>query len=88
MSRLSNRLAGFFAALPAILLMTFMNVLISYTVAATVMLMSMASGLGGSHPKLCLVAAILVAIGVHCWIVFNHKLRAYIKQQEGTIEDE
>ena len=85
MSPLAKKLAGFFAALPAILLMTFINVFICFTVAGTVMLELLAGG-GSKYPYLCLGTAILVAIGVHCWIVFNHKLRAYIKQQ-GNVDE-
>lgn len=77
---LRGKLAQLFAVLPAILLMTFINVFICFTVAGTVMLELLAAGGGNKHPYFVLGVAILVAIGTHCWIVFNHKLRAYIKQ--------
>lgn len=85
---LHKRLARLLAALPAILLMTFINVFICFTVAGTVMLELMATGGGNKHPYVTLGVAILVAIGTHCWIVFNHKLRAYIRQQEEGTTDE
>lgn len=66
------------AALPAILLTTFMNVFITSAVAGVVMIELAAAG----HKYIALGAAILTAVVVYSWIVFNHKLRAYIKSQE------
>jgi len=34
------------------------------------------------HKHLALGAAILTAVVVYSWLVFNHKLRVYIKSQE------
>ncbi len=66
------------AALPAILLTTFMNVFITSAVAGVVMIELAAVG----HKYVALGAAILTAVVVYSWIVFNHKLRHYIKSQE------
>ena len=71
------------AALPAILLMTFMNVFITFAVAGVVMIELAAVG----YSRIALGAAILTAVIVYSWLVFNHKLRFYIQKQE-TLEDE
>jgi len=71
-------LSRLLAALPAILLITFMNVFITSAVAGVVMIELAAAG----HSRIALGAAILTAVIVYSWLVFNHKLRAYIKNQE------
>lgn len=58
--------------------MTMMNVFITFAVAGIVMLELVTAG----HSRIALGAAILTAVIVYTWIVFNHKLRAYIKKQE------
>jgi hypothetical protein len=79
MSGLRDKVTKFLAILPAILLVTFANVFISFTVAAVVMLQLITSG----HNKyLALGVAVLVAVVTHFYIVFNHKIRDYIKQGE------
>jgi hypothetical protein len=83
MSSLSNNLSKLLATLPAILLTTFINVFISFTVSASVMMILLDSNI---YKPLCLGLAILTAIGTHGWIMFNHKLRAYIEQQGNTDE--
>jgi hypothetical protein len=75
-----TRLSALLAALPAILLMTFMNVFITFAVAGVVMIELAAAG----HSRIALGAAILTAVIVYSYIVFNHKLRAYINKQETT----
>lgn len=79
MSRLRDKVTQFLAILPAILLVTFANVFISFTVAAVVMLQLIT---GGHNKYLSLGVAILVAIVTHFYIVFNHKIRNYIKHGE------
>ncbi len=81
MSLRMPKLSRLLAALPAIILMTMMNVFITFAVAGVVMLELVAVG----HSRIALGAAILTAVIVYSWIVFNHKLRAYIKKQE-TLE--
>ncbi len=79
MSHIRDKVANFLAILPAILLVTFANVFISFTVAAVVMVQLITTG----HNKyLSLGVAILTAIFTHLYIVFNHKIRNYIKQGE------
>jgi hypothetical protein len=72
-----SKLIQLLAVLPAILLVTFMNVFITSAVAGVVMIQLSAAG----HNKVALWAAILVAVIVYSWLLFNHKLRNYIKQE-------
>jgi hypothetical protein len=64
--------------LPAILLITFVEVVIVFATAFLVMIELMPE-LGQQHPHVVLGIVIMVAVGTHAWIVFNHKIRAYIK---------
>jgi hypothetical protein len=82
MSDLRKRLSGLLAAVPVIILMTMMNVFITFTVSGVVMLQLVTAG----HSRIALGAAILTAVIVYTWIVFNHKLRAYISKQESLNE--
>jgi hypothetical protein len=77
MPSLRSRLLKLLAVLPAILLATFMNVFITSAVAGVVMIQLSAAG----HNSVALWAAILVAVIVYSWLLFNHKLREYIKQE-------
>lgn len=67
--------------LPAIIIMTFIEVLICFSVAALVMLELM-PGLGREHPHVVLGLSILVALVTQAWIHWNHKVRAYIRSKE------
>lgn len=71
-----QKLGRFLATLPAILLMTMLNVFIASATSGVVMIQLMA---GGCQKYVALGVAILTAIGTMSWIVWNHKLRAYIK---------
>jgi len=80
-------LSRLLAALPAILLLTFFNVFITSTVAGFVMIQL--AYLTQGHPYLrwiVLPVSIITAVAVYSWIVFNHKLRIYIKNQGETNE--
>jgi len=79
-----GKLSRLLAALPAILLITFMNVFITSTVAGVVMIELAAAG----HKHVGLGAALLTAVVVYSWLVFNHKLREYIKQQESQDDEQ
>lgn len=60
------------------------NVMITSAMAGAFMLQFQAAYPGAHWP---LPLAILVALFVYLWLVFNHKLRAYITEQ-GTTTDE
>jgi hypothetical protein len=68
------------AALPAILLMVLMNGFITSAVSGVVMIEMAAAG----HKYLGLGSAILTAVVVYSWLVYNHKLREYIKSLESS----
>jgi divalent metal cation (Fe/Co/Zn/Cd) transporter len=78
MSPFRKGLVRLLNALPAIILVTFIEVIIVFATAALVMLELMPI-IGQTHPGTVLVLAVITAIGTHFWIVFNHKIRAYIK---------
>lgn len=65
------------ATLPVIIMITFIEVLISFSVAALAMLELM-PGLGREHPLVVLVLSIVIAIATQTWIMINHKVRAYV----------
>jgi succinate dehydrogenase hydrophobic anchor subunit len=75
-----KRLGVLLATLPAIIITTLIEVAICFSTGALVMLQLM-SGLGRQHPRAVLGLALLTAIGTHVWIVFNHKIRDYIKSR-------
>ena len=79
MSGVSDKLIKLLHTLPAILLMTFTHVFITTATAGVVMVQLLANwSLCQRHHWVALGLAILTAIGVYTWIVFNHKLREYI----------
>ena len=86
MSPLANRIARLLAVVPAIFMMTMANVFIGFTVAGVVLLQMITNGV---NKHVSLATAILVAVAVHLYIIFNHKIRAYInKHSQGTTENE
>lgn len=66
------------ATLPAILLVTFANVAIAFITASVILIQLISNGV---NKHLSLMVSIVVAIAVHLYIIFNHKLRNYIKNQ-------
>jgi divalent metal cation (Fe/Co/Zn/Cd) transporter len=78
MSSFRKGLSQLLNTLPAIILVTFIEVIIVFATAALVMLELMPI-IGRAHPGIVLGITIICAIGTHIWIVFNHKVRAYIK---------
>jgi uncharacterized membrane protein len=65
------------AIIPAIFLIALCNVFIAFTTSGVVLIQLLAIGI---NKHVSLVAAILTAIGIHAYIVWNHKIRDYIKQ--------
>lgn len=78
MSNRHSKLSTLLSVLPAILLLTFANVFISFTSAAVVLIQLIANG---ANKYVALIVAIMVAVSIHLYIAFNHKLRNYIKKQ-------
>ena len=78
MSSFRKGLVRLLNALPAIILVTFIEVIIVFATAALVMLELMPI-IGKEHPGIVLGITVMTAIGTHIWIVFNHRIRAYIK---------
>jgi hypothetical protein len=74
-----SKLGKLLAALPAILLMTMMNVFISASTSGVVLIQLLA---GGCQKYVALGLAVLGAIITYTWLVFNHKLRNYINSKE------
>jgi len=67
-------------ALPAIILVTLVEVILCFTIGFTTMVELM-PGLGRTHPYVVLWVAVLSAVATQAWIVFNHKIREYIKSR-------
>jgi succinate dehydrogenase hydrophobic anchor subunit len=69
--------ARLLAVIPAIFLVVLCNVFIAFATAGVVFLQLLESGV---NKQVSLGVAILIAIGVHAYIAWNHKIRDYIKQ--------
>lgn len=80
MSPLRQGLVKLLHTLPAIVMVVFIEITICFITAAMVMLQLMPS-LGRQHSSVVLGLAILTAVVTQAWIVFNHKVRAYIKSR-------
>jgi uncharacterized integral membrane protein len=78
MNDISNSLYKLISVMPAIIMMTLVNVMITSAVAGVVMLELQAAYPGSKWP---LAVAILLSMIVYSWIVFNHKIRNYIKKE-------
>ena len=63
--------------IPALILVVFANVFIAFATAGVVLIQLLAAGY---NKHVSLGAALLVAVGVHAYIVWNHKIRDFIKQ--------
>jgi succinate dehydrogenase hydrophobic anchor subunit len=68
--------AKLLAIIPAIILVVFTNVFIAFSTAGVVLIQMLAAG---CNKHVSLGAALLVAVLVHSYIVWNHKIRDYIK---------
>ena len=77
MSELKQGLLRLLEMIPLILLITLIEMGICFAVAGIVLLELM-KGVGRQYPYIALVIAIVVAIFVQGWLLFNHRLRAYI----------
>lgn len=86
MSQIRNKLARLISVLSVVILTTLINVFIAFTTSGVVLIQLLA---GGCNKYFSLGVATLVAIGVHIYVVYNHKLRDYIKMHEqGATQDE
>jgi hypothetical protein len=63
--------------IPALILVVLANAFISICTAGVVLIQLLARGY---NKDLSLGAAILIAVGVHVYLVWNHKIRNFIKQ--------
>lgn len=69
--------------LPLVIITTVLNTIITSCVSGLVLLQLASSGYG----YWSLVASILTAIIIYCWLIFNHKIRFYIKSFEGDVNE-
>lgn len=65
------------AVIPAIIIMVLCNVSIAFTIAGVVLLYMFESGI---NKHVALGVSILIAIGVHLYIAWNHKIRNFVNQ--------
>lgn len=63
--------------IPALILVVLANVFISCCTAGVVLIQLLARGY---NKDLSLGMAILIAVGVHVYLMWNHKIRNFIKQ--------
>lgn len=70
--KLSNKIM---MAIPVILIITFINVFISSAVAGVIFLQLLSAG----HKILAPIIAIIAAVIVYFYILYNHKLKSIIK---------
>jgi len=82
MSSTSNKLLRLLAVIPVIMMMTFANVIIA-SVMAGLTFIHLTTEVGLSK-GVSLGAAILVAIAVHAYIVYQPKIRNYITRSHNT----
>jgi len=75
-----DRFMRLLETLPAIILVTFADVLICSAVGAITLLLPMPE-MGREYPHIVLGAAILAAIATQMWLIWGHKLRMYIKSR-------
>lgn len=77
MSSFYKRLSQILEILPLILLVTFVEVIIAFATGFLVMIMLLPKL--EQHPYIILGISIMIAVIVQVWIIFNHKIRSYIK---------
>jgi hypothetical protein len=65
-----------FRNIPILILTTFINVLICFSTSGVVFIQLLSIGVS---KNISLGMAILVAVGVHCYIALNHKIKNYIQ---------
>lgn len=78
MSSLARKITKLLAMFPAVTLMVLSNIFICFSVAGVVLMQLLSLGV---ERYLSLGVACLVAIGVHFYIAFNHKIREYINSR-------
>jgi hypothetical protein len=77
MGSIRSNLSKLLYTFPIIVIYTIINVLIVSVVSGVVMIQIVAKG----YPVLGLSLSIMTSIIVYSWLIFNHKIRAYIKNQ-------
>jgi hypothetical protein len=77
MSPLREAVAKLLFMIPVLILVVVTNVLIAFSTSAVVFLQLITVGV---NKHISLGAAILVAVGVHVYIVYHHKIRNHLKQ--------
>lgn len=78
MKAISTLLQQLLHVLPIIILVTIVETFICFSVAALALLELMPK-LGRDYPYIVFLIVFVMAIFVQVWILFNHKIRSYIK---------
>lgn len=76
---MKEKLTKILTVIPAVILMAAVNLLIAFSTSGVVLIQLLSSPWGQQHKHISLVIALVIAIGVHAYIVFNHKIRSFIK---------
>ncbi len=77
---MKEKLIKILTVLPALLLMAAVNLLIAFSTSGVILIQLLSSTWGQQHKYVSLAIALAAAIGVHAYIVFNHKLRDFINR--------
>lgn len=77
---MKEKLIKILTVMPALLLMASVNLLIAFSTSGVILIQLLSSPWGLHHKYLSLTIALAAAIGVHAYIVFNHKLRDFINR--------
>lgn len=80
-----NNVVKILSAVPAMVIMVLCNTIIGLTISGLVMIEMLSAG---CNKYLSLAVAMVVAIVVHLYVAFNHKLREYIKKSQGAANNE
>lgn len=77
---MKDKLIRLLTVIPAVIMMALINLLIAFSTSGVVLIQLLSSSWGQEHKNISLAIALIIAIGVHAYIVFNHKIRDFIKQ--------
>ena len=82
---IKNNVVKILSAVPAMVIMVMCNTIIGLTMSGFVMLQMLSAG---CNKYFSLAIAMVVAVVVHFYVAFNHKLREYIKKSQGAVNNE
>lgn len=79
MSHIKDNITKILLVLPIIIMVTIINVFICFCASGVVFMQLITMG---TNKYIALGAALLIAVGSHVYLSWNHKLRDFIKSKE------